>query len=335
LFALALGALFAERPAEAHAQSTESARPVVLLLVESRSPRLVQLIRNELSLFGFDSQLIRPKERITSPTQVRDLAIERNAAAALRIHASSGGVEVWIADRMTGKTTMREMLAPGKKESKPSPRLIAIQTVELLRASLLEVHLKERPRAPVGVPPETKAHLLPAQDSKFVLSLGPAALWSPDRRAPSLQTKLGVSYLASSRIETGITASLPLLAPDIHGSEGSARVHMTGLGGHATLLLGDRHDALVPVVGFAADAVRTVVTAKASPGYLSQENESWRALGRIQGGANLGLARHISFGFRLWVGGTPSPVVVRFDGKDQATIGPVLLGATLELRVEL
>ena len=59
------------------------------------------------------------------PRDLRRAAHERNAVAAVRVLVSSGVVEVWIADRVTGKVVLRDMLAQDKDwiASRSSPDL--------------------------------------------------------------------------------------------------------------------------------------------------------------------------------------------------------------------
>jgi hypothetical protein len=75
------------------------------------------------------------------------------AFAAIRIVPLGGAVEVWIADRVTGKTVVREVIS-GAEGGTGSEDTVAVGAVELLRASLLELNLSERPRrAELPAPP--------------------------------------------------------------------------------------------------------------------------------------------------------------------------------------
>jgi hypothetical protein len=74
---------------------------------------------------------------------------EQEALAAIRTVEKNGAVEVWLRDRVTGKTVLREVVtANGAIDAREA---VAIRAVELLRASLLET---QTPGASPGeVPP--------------------------------------------------------------------------------------------------------------------------------------------------------------------------------------
>jgi hypothetical protein len=95
------------------------------------------------------------------PAAVPDVPLEERARAsgaiaAIRI-APSGkdAVEMTIVDRATGKTVQRR-LAIATPSDPASAELIATRTVELLRASLMELASAHPPRGAVSVPPEVK-----------------------------------------------------------------------------------------------------------------------------------------------------------------------------------
>ena len=69
---------------------------------------------------------------------LEQLARTDGAFAAVRVIRVAAEVEVWIADRVTGKTVVREVRA-GAGDAGSRDDTIAVGTVELLRASLLEV----------------------------------------------------------------------------------------------------------------------------------------------------------------------------------------------------
>jgi hypothetical protein len=109
-------------------------------------------------------------ERAEAPAGAVDLlAIARHegAAAAVRIVRVAGGVEVWVAERATGKTLMRTAATT----SEDDVATLALRTVELLRASLIELDLPDLAETSHGdasaeevealraaVPPPRRAH---------------------------------------------------------------------------------------------------------------------------------------------------------------------------------
>ena len=80
----------------------------------------------------------------TEPLEARARAA--NAVGAIRITGSgSGSVEMTILDRATGKTVSRH-LAIATPSDPASAELVATRTVELLRASLMELEAPHPPR---------------------------------------------------------------------------------------------------------------------------------------------------------------------------------------------
>jgi hypothetical protein len=75
------------------------------------------------------------------------------ATLALRPVASSTEIDVWIADSMTQKTSVRRVAVMTRNRSAAS-REVALQAVDLLRASLLELESPPSPSAKESSPLE-------------------------------------------------------------------------------------------------------------------------------------------------------------------------------------
>ena len=77
------------------------------------------------------------------------MARRLDALAAINLVAETGktSVDVWLVDRVSGKTTMRTVVV---QKSADASSVLAIRAVELLRASLREFENDERPPADVA-----------------------------------------------------------------------------------------------------------------------------------------------------------------------------------------
>ncbi len=113
------------------------------------------------------------------------LAGKYRAAAAVRIIRSAenetAGVDLWIADRVTGKTTFRH-LGLGETQGAEAAAVAALRTVELLRSSLLELRDPTNERQTVPVPEEIEALLPENIDEKhedIFFGIGISAAGSP------------------------------------------------------------------------------------------------------------------------------------------------------------
>ena len=60
------------------------------------------------------------------------------ATAAIRMVPSRKGVEIWLANQPTGRTLLRQLIID-ERASTPNEGLVALQTAELLRTSLLRL----------------------------------------------------------------------------------------------------------------------------------------------------------------------------------------------------
>src|SRR3954471_8736506 len=133
----------------------ESARVV---LVHWQPPSGVVLeaitrIRGELVADGFEVSIVGAPVG-ADPASVLARADPRTTAAAtlgLFVQPDARAAELWVVDRLTSKTVMRriEMTDPAPGSG---PEVLARRSVELLRASLLEilVQARETPAAPAS-----------------------------------------------------------------------------------------------------------------------------------------------------------------------------------------
>src|SRR6185295_6366568 len=77
------------------------------------------------------------------------IAAAGRAEGAIRVEPDASGAEVWLTDRATGQAGLRQSLSAA-----PSPAMvpvIALRTVEFLRASLLPAEAPPLPAAPLLV----------------------------------------------------------------------------------------------------------------------------------------------------------------------------------------
>lgn len=89
--------------------------------------------------------------------ELEELAKRVGAIAVIRVSAKGGGtVEMVILDRATGKTVRRQLVSSSVSDP-AAAELITLRTVELLRASLMELKSPHPSRGEVSVPPQVEA----------------------------------------------------------------------------------------------------------------------------------------------------------------------------------
>jgi hypothetical protein len=217
-----------------------AAAPRVALLTSNPADTTTKRLKAELAQLGVETVVVPAANTPVGRVTLENVARRVGAFAAIRIVPVESEVEVWVADRVTGKTVVREVLHGSGSAARDDT--IALGAVELLRASLLEVtasyELKSRgevPAPPVVVrkltPPPLLAPPWPKPRPVLAIGLEPAAALEFDRVDPGVSAMLLVRYLWSRSL--GVEA-LGLL-PALHGvvreqGQGRASVAMSGVG---------------------------------------------------------------------------------------------------------
>jgi hypothetical protein len=133
------------------------AQRIVLLRPRTADPALSQAfgrLKGELLTYDFEVVVLEAFEITPSPRELARAAEQSQAVASISLVRSEGlaTADVWISDRVTGKTTMRTIATA---EGREASSVLAVRAVDLLRTSLRELAPGERP-APevVGARPE-------------------------------------------------------------------------------------------------------------------------------------------------------------------------------------
>lgn len=309
----------------------------IALVRDPRSdPRILNRLRAELSALGLSVLETEAPSEAGSPSQLDDWARRVGAFAAVRLVPSMRGVEVWVADRTTGKTVLREVVV-GPHQT--ADEVVALRAVELLRVSLMELELPERAPAE-EVASEPVRRLIPERAAAAerapgtAVRLGPAALMSPGGLEVALQAQLAIRLMWSARWSTELFAVVPTLPARVDGRAGSADLSLGLAGGLAgfTLLEPGAWQSRV-VAGGALVGLHSVGTAEYP--YAGRAETVWSVaalsgvqLGyRFDGGLTLGADL---------LGGVAVPrPVVSFAGERVATWGRPLVLTSITLGLEL
>jgi hypothetical protein len=187
-------------------------------------------LRAELAGLGLDVRTVPKQANEQLPGDLISSARNAGAVAAFRIIVDGDRADVWIADRVTGKVVLREMLPRG---AQIDGRVVALRAVELLRASLLEL---DAPKAPQGgmarAPTLTEAAGLQASGllpelERFSLSAGSAVLWSPGGCGPGVGIAAAVAWRPTwlgARLTGGsVLAPATITAPEAGTGEVTTR----------------------------------------------------------------------------------------------------------------
>jgi len=221
---LAVATFFSAAPARA--QSVVLVRPPVSdrVLVEA-----FNRLRAELGLQDFEVVVVEAPEGPSTPESIDHLAQERGAFAAISFarRADTTTADVWIADRATGKTTVRTLALRGVVDA---PSVLAVRSVDLLRESLHELGPADAPPPPevVGVdrgpvPEQVRAWAAPERPP-WRLRLEGTALGETSSVGLGYGVGLALSRRLASSVTLGVGLAGPLVGGSFRASSGSASI---------------------------------------------------------------------------------------------------------------
>jgi hypothetical protein len=298
-----LGLLFATHIA--HSQSAPSL--VVIVTSEPAAPAAKRLSK-DLQGLGLDVLVLKATpENSSGRESLERSARSVGAIAAVRLVPAGEGTEVWVADRVTGKTVIRDLVG-GTPETGPDD--VALGAIELLRASLMELHSP-------GAPP-SDAELTPAvRDLSYAVPVAPA---EPTKKPPPLLSlmvgpavDLGLRSVGPAfgshcafwaRIGAGFGArgfvSLPIVPERETIAEGEVTVSSSVMGLGLSYDYRRAENVFAPYIGLGVAAARVMTVGNATLPILSTSESAWYAGGYWQIGAGLALTQ----GVRIYLDGT-------------------------------
>ena len=166
--------------------------PRVVLIKDADETTILPRLHAELAGLGLDVRTVAKNETEQLPSDLIEAARATSAVAAFRIVVAGDRADVWIADRVTGKVVLREMLPRGPKID---GRVVALRAVELLRVSLMELDVH---RATQGEPPPavtlTETSGLLQDLERFSLTADSSFLWSPGGCGPGIGVAAAVAW---------------------------------------------------------------------------------------------------------------------------------------------
>ncbi len=289
--ALVLALLAVSGAARASSAKVVIVRPADQLAVEA-----VARIEGELSAAGFEITVLVRKAEADPRTEVEQAARENGADAALSIVETSESrtAEVWIADRLTGKTIVQHLEVSGG-DARASAAL-AVQIVELLRASLLELLFRRKadvassPRPPSAEVAMWVRAGLPEPSPPFVLEAGAAVANSFGAIGPTLSAVVRAGHRFSGPLAARLSVLVPITRAHVTTGAGSGALSQTLALGELVGVLSSsgsvRPTAVVGAGVYRADLQGTGVAP-----YVGRSDASWGAAANVGLGVQLRLGR--------------------------------------------
>jgi hypothetical protein len=316
-------------------------------LISDRSDDpFIERIRAELVAIGF-----------TTVARKNDMPLEKaareiNAVAAIRVLPTRQGVEVWMADRTSGRSLLRQVIVDENPEG-PNQSVIALQTAELLRTSLFESPASSQssanapePAAPRAAqaaqtaqtaqtttlansahPARTTVAVEPNPPPSAGLQAGIGPLYSPGGGGASLQIWVSLQRSLSHHAALALDLSAPLRAGALSGPEGTAHI-ATYMAGVAFLLqTRAAADRIFINGGVGLAALRVSFDSDANAPLLAHSTGVTTGAAYVRSDIGVELASWLRLGVRASAGAALSRVDVRFAGNDAGSWGRPFAGA--------
>ncbi|MDC0740517.1 hypothetical protein [Polyangium mundeleinium] len=315
------------------ADARANGEPRIVLVAPAKDEGIAVRIRAELEALHFEVLDVEMEAGPPAREPLEEAARKSDAVAAVRIVPSSAGVEVWIVDRMTGKTVLRELVAEHEPPHGGSAT-IALRVMELLRASLMELDAPRPPPGEVAPPAVIREILAPrpaeappaaARPNKrplLTLELGPSMLMSPGGIGPSglLHTSMHI-LRPSERIGMSAFVSIPVVPANLLGPEGVAtsRIGLLGVGFRGSFA--PRGAAWNVNVGAGLSAVLLHFEGRPARSYAGTSETLFTFAPYLRAGLGYAVTPHLRIRADVLTGVTAQRPVVQFVGRVAATWG--------------
>ncbi|MEM9457766.1 MAG: hypothetical protein AAGF11_26545 [Myxococcota bacterium] len=329
--------LHAASPAsEGPAQPRRSDTPRIAVVVPAGSDVAARLVA-ELRFLGFVPEIVEPSGH--GRDDLIALARARAVAAAIAVDTAQGRVEVTIVDRMTGKLVSRELVLSGESadgsagesadgSANGDSREIAVRSVELLRASLLELE-----RAPS--PPEAEVTAGPAvrrtlRRSRPRLSVGAGAVvgGGPGGVPVAVHARAYLRYTPHPYLGVVVLGNAPLHAVSVVAPEGTARLRTGWLGVGPRVALRPPEATVVPDLAVVAGAAFMGMQGVPAAGYQGARSLVADAVFEGSAGVEIAISPRIRARLSAAAAVCARTVRVRFAGRSAATwCRPQVLGS--------
>ena len=249
---------------------------------------------------------------------------------------SRKGVEVWMANQPTGRSLLRQLIVD-ERAGAPNEGLVALQTAELLRTTLLSHSEALSPSVSVSgtrnaqapaQPPMPPPPPPPPPTAGVQAAVG--ALYSPGNHDPAIQAWVTISRIVRRPFGLALDVSAPLRASTVRGPEGSATVGAL-LAGITAFAHYDRPGSgLYATAAVGAAAIRISSEGTVSDPFVASKQTALAGAVYARGDGGFEVARWLRFGLRAVAGAVPAGVSVKFAGNEAAVWGrPFLAGMFL------
>jgi hypothetical protein len=296
---------------------TAAAAPARVALVHDLEPsvleqRTLTRLRAELIAAGFEIIEVERRDEGAREAAEADPLRPGVFATIAIVPRTADAADIWVADRITGKTVVRRIRV-ASSTGRDMAAVLAVRAVELLQASLLEA-LEPAPRAepaspeiapppaPTAIPGEVSAWMSSrrpanepsAAETRFMLQAGAGVIHSFAGVGPAFLPVLGLGYRLSGAVAVGIRAGGPAFAADLPATGGTIAVRQELVTVEVTCELLSPAATVRPVVIGGAGVYHLGVVGTATPPYRGESDGLFAALFAIGPGARVRLGERVS-----------------------------------------
>jgi len=332
--------LFASSPAHAKEE-----KPVLVVLLrpvpagDILNETLLR-IRSELLAGGFQVVLLDSVTSDTTPwtlVESAGQALAPSATIGIFGDLAKGLAELWVADRITGKTVVRRLDVQASSGRRIS-EILAIRAQELLRASLVECLMKvDQVGADAPASPPLQVHhfvdgALAFRSAPWTLGLelGITTFSGWGGLGPTLAPAARLRLALGERLWSSLTAVGLGTRPRVETATASASVSQNILLVEIAYCLKPRR-LVRPVFTLGLGAERLAVDGTAVLPYQGEHNARWFAAGDAGLGVSFRLHAHWEMQFEVHALFTTPRPSVRFLDTEAASAGQPTMLAILTL----
>ncbi len=276
-----------------------------VVLVRPANPTAIMaeaLVRmhGELVSAGFDVEITTATAGADARASLEKAASGENVGAVVALLGDSkpGSVEVWVIDRVTGKSVVRRV--PNQPESDRAAEILAIRAIELLRASLLEIAMVGGREPPIVLkPPPAEVtrfveHALDSRKpSRWAIEVGGIGVASFGGVGPALLPMIRLDFAVGRYVLMRVTAAGLGTRPHVESSLGSAEMSAEVAEQFGLVEAGVRlrpRRRLQPFFSLGAGARYTSAEGQAVFPYQGQTAGRWSFLADVGTGLRLSLS---------------------------------------------
>jgi hypothetical protein len=280
-------------------------------------------LRAELVLQGFETSVVEPPGQL-SAEGLDALASAEHAFAAIALSraSESSSARIVIADRVTGKTSLRTL---SLRDTPEAPKVLAVRASDFLRASLREYSEGSAPPPEVtGVDRNPRSEALERwakePPGRFRLDAAAAVIGATEPDVRAWGPSFALEYRPFERAGFGAVVQGPTLAGSYETANGSAVVHHLLLLGRFSFTFFEDQSLSLRSLALAG-AYRIEARGTVEPPLVPQSAASWSFAGgaELEASYRLTSAVVVAAGFSaLFL--SPRPVIAVLDAETEMSL---------------